>query len=90
MAVSSWDDDIDVSEDGEVGPSLDTEAGQDAWIEFLLTQNEDDDWAKVQVVQEGDNMIARCRWSDGREEIYVLEVKRSFEVVRKAPPGEEN
>lgn len=79
----AWDDDDETTE----APSLKTVEGRDAWIEFLLSEAEDgeeEEWAQVQVVQEDDDMVARFRWPDGREEVYDLQVRRSMEVVRPA------
>lgn len=68
-------------------PSLDTEEGRDSWIDFMLTQNDDGDWVSCQAVHDGENMVARFKWSDGREEVFDMQVRRSMEVVR--PAGEE-
>ena len=82
------DDDFESDVEFEAA-TLDTEAERDEWIEFLLDSNEPDDWAQVQTVQDvkGENMVARFRWADGREEVYDLVIRRSMEVVR--PAGEE-
>lgn len=71
-------------------PSMDTEEGRDAALEFLLDQNEPEDWVAAQVLQEDNDMVIRFRWADGREEVFDVLVRRSMEVVRKAAPGEEN
>ncbi len=87
--MPDWDDDDEDFDRSEL-PPMDTEEGRDKWIEILLAQDEEEDWAEVQVVQEGKNMVARFRWDDGREEVYDLQIRRSMEVVRRAPPGEQN
>jgi hypothetical protein len=76
--VTDWDDG---GEDDDA-PPLDTEEGRDAWIEFLLSQDDgEEEWAKAMVVQADDNMVVRFRWPDGREEVYDLKIRRSMEVV---------
>jgi hypothetical protein len=79
----NWDDDEDTDDEA---PSLKTEEGRDAWIEFLLSEKEEgeDEWAQAQVVREDDDMVARFRWPDGREEVYDMQIRRSMEVVRPA------
>lgn len=68
--------------------SLDTEEERNAFIDWLLEQNDPDDWAQAQTIQDGNgNMVARFRWADGREEVFDLVVRRSMEVV--VPSGEE-
>lgn len=83
--MSDWDDDISLEE--EEAPSLETEEGRDAWIEFLLTQTGEEDWDQCQAHIEDENMVIRFRWADGTEEVYDCKVRRSMQVVR--PAGEE-
>lgn len=77
--MSGWYD----LEEGDA-PSLETEEGRDEWIDILLDQ---DDWAQCQVIHDGTNMVARFRWSDGREEVFDLKVNRSMEIVRVSEGG---
>lgn len=87
MSDFDWDGGSD-EEDEEV--HLDTEEGRDAAIEWLLEQNEPDDWAQVQTLQEGDNIVARFRWADGSEEVYDMKIVRSMQIIRRGPAGESN
>ena len=70
----------------EEAPSLETEEGRDEWIDIILEQ---DDWAECQVIHDGDNMVARFRWKDGREEVFDMQIRRSMEIVKMAG-GESN
>lgn len=88
--MSDWDDEDAPPTDlegEEVEFSLASEELRDTWIDFLLSQNEREDWVEAQVLRDGDNMVVRTRWADGREEVYDLIVRRSMEVVR--PAGDE-
>lgn len=84
--MSDKDDDGWVELDEDV-PDLTTEDGRDAWISVLLNQ---DDWVNAQVIHDGDNLVVRFKWDDGREEIFDCEIRRQMEVVRKAAEGESN
>lgn len=84
--MSDKDDDGWVELDDDV-PDLTTEDGRDAWISVLLDQ---DDWVNAQVIHDGENLVVRFRWDDGREEIFDCEIRRQMEVVRKAADGESN
>jgi hypothetical protein len=77
--MSGWYDPDDET------PDLATEEGRDEWIDIMLQQ---DDWAQCQVIHDGENMIARFRWDDGREEIFDMQIRRLIEIVR--PVGEES
>lgn len=77
--MSIWDEDVD-----DEGPPMNTEEGRDEWIDILL---EADEWAEAIVVQKGSDMVARFRWSDGRQEVFDLLVRRQMEVV--IPAGDE-
>lgn len=78
--MSGWED---LDEDA---PDLSTEEGRDEWIDIICQQ---DDWAECQIVHDGENMVARMRWDDGREEIFDLKIRRSMEIVR-VQDGESN
>lgn len=72
-------------------PELDTEEGRDAWIEFLTdVEADDDEWSKAIVVLNGEDMVMRIRYPDGNEELFDLKVRRSMEIVIKAPGGATN
>ncbi len=82
-----WDD-----ENSDEDPPMDTEEGRDAWIEFLIEQDGTDEelgWMKreAMVVQDGDDMVIRFRYDDGREEIFDGIVRRSMEIVKMDPAG---
>lgn len=80
----SWED---VDEDA---PSLADEEGREQWIAYLLEQNEPDDWVQCQVIHDGENMVARFRWSDGTEEIFDARLRRTIKVVQPAGPEGSN
>jgi hypothetical protein len=86
-AMGNWDED-----DSEESPPLDTEEGRDEWIEFLLSQDgeqENGGWLlrQAMLVQDGDNMVARFRYDDGREEIFDMAIRRQIEIVKIDPAG---
>ena len=85
--MGNWDED-----DSEESPPLDTEEGRDEWIEFLLSQDgeqENGGWLlrQAMLVQDGDNMVARFRYDDGREEIFDMAIRRQIEIVKIDPAG---
>jgi hypothetical protein len=59
-------------------PSMDTETGMDAALEYLL---ENDLPCECSVIQEDDNMALRVRYPDGSEELFALKVLRSVEIA---------
>lgn len=65
-------------------PTLDDEEGREAWISYLLEQNEEKDWVQCQVIHDGSNMVARFRWADGTEEIFDAQLRRVIKVVQPA------
>lgn len=67
-------------------PTLDHEDGRNKWAAILLSQ---DEWCSAIVVREGDNMVIRLRYDDGREEIFDLSVRRYMEVCGPTLPPEE-
>ncbi len=72
-------------------PELNTEEGRDAWIEFLVAvEADDDEWSRAIVVVNGDDMVMRIRYPDGNEELFDLQVRRTMEIVRKEPNGVTN
>lgn len=85
MSKDDWEDVTDdmIVEDG----ALDTEEARDAVIDFIVSQNEEDDWIQAQAIQDGENLIARFRWADGREYVFDLIVRREMEIVRPDGAG---
>lgn len=74
-------------------PTMDTEAGRDAALEFLTTYGDLDtegEYCRAAVIQEDNAMVVRFRYPDGREELFDLRVMRQMEIVRRTPDGESN
>jgi len=73
-------------------PLLDTEEGRDAWIDFLANAEPegDDEWSKAIVVVNDNDMVMRIRYPDGNEEVFDVLIRRSMEIVKKAPDGATN
>lgn len=64
-------------EDDEL-PDMDTDEGRRLAANFLLQQ---DEWCEAMVIyDEHNNMIARFRYEDGREELFDLAVRRKLEL----------
>jgi hypothetical protein len=85
--MSDRDDDGWTELDDDEAPDMKTEEGRDTWIEFIMDQ---DEWVQAQVIHDGDNLIARFKWDDGREEIFDCEIRRNMEIVRKSGPEGSN
>ncbi len=91
----------DEPEDGDLVvldeiPELSTEEGREAWAEILLQQDDETmeangmEWAKtLGVMDDEGNMVIRFIYSDGREEVIDVEVRRKLAEV-SLPEGERN
>lgn len=75
---------VDTEEEGL--PDLDEEDGRVKWGAILLAQ---DEWCDAIVVYEGENMVLRLRYADGRQELFDLAIRRQMEVCGPTSPQEE-
>ena len=69
-------------------PGLDTEEGRDAWVEILMSQDDEtlaqnnSGWCKALIVaDDSGNMVTRFIYPDGREEVFDLIIRRSIDVA---------
>ena len=69
-------------------PDLDTEEGRDAWVEILMSQDDESlaqngtSWCRsLTVADDQGNMVVRFVYPDGREEVFDLIVRRAIDVA---------